>query len=214
MAGNWKNKCYDHFMKRIENLSQEELEETGRKIGAAFVHETGPFSDYFTEREASIYFTCLCQMAVSSHCLYELSDEKGYLIAWRKHHGPSFFQKLLFSLRISMKMDMNRMQKYMDVLKPWKDYEEKYRWEKDYIDLFMVCIPLKEQGKGNLRKLLKESMKIAEEKNIPCILDTDSERKMKKYRHIGFTVTDDLVLPDGNHMYTMEYRPESEKTAV
>ena len=193
-------------MKKIENLSQEDLERTGKIIGSAFVHETGPFSVYFDKREASVYFTCLCQMAVSSHCFYELEDERGYLIAWRKHRGPSFFQKFLFAIRISMKIDMNRMQKYMDALKPWQDYEEKYRKEKDYVDLFMVCIPEKEQGKGYLRELLKEPMQIADERNIPCILDTDSEEKMRKYRHIGFQVTDDLVLSDGNHMYTMEYR--------
>lgn len=193
-------------MKRIQNLSQEELEETGKRIGASFVHEAGPFSDYFTEREASAYFECLCRMAVSSHCLYELEDGKGYAVYFRKHRGPSGLQKLLFALRISMRIDLNRMQKYMDALKPWKDYEEKYRVEKDYVDLFMVCIPEEQQGKGYFRELLAEPLQIAEERNIPCILDTDSEVKMQKYRHIGFKVADEMVLSDGNHMYTMEYR--------
>lgn len=199
-------------MKLIKNLSEEERKHTGAVIGSAFVHETGPFSSYFTEKEASAYFTCLIQMAVSSHCLYELDDGKGYVMYFRKHHGPSFFQKMLFAFRLCMCMDLEKMQKYMDALKDWKDYEEKYRHEKDYVDLFMVCIPEKEQGRGYLRELLKEPMQMAKERNIPCILDTDSDVKMQKYRHIGFRITDDMILPDGNHMYTMEYRKDSPVT--
>lgn len=201
-------------MKAIRNLSQEERERTGQIIGSAFVHEAGPFASYFTEREASAYFTCLVQMAVSSHCLYEPEEGKGYVMYFRKHHGPSLFQKTLFAFRLCMRIDLKNMQKYMDALSMWKDYEEKYRHEKDYVDLFLVCVPEKEQGKGYLRELLKEPMQVASERNIPCILDTDSEAKMRKYRHIGFRVTDDMVLPDGNHMYTMEYRKDSLQQTV
>lgn len=195
-------------MKLLKNLSDMDLKRIGHNIGSSFVHETGPFSDYFTEEEASAYFYCLCKMAMHSHCLYELEDEKGYVIYFRKKHGPSFAQKTLFAFRLCARMNLQHMQKYMDALSSWNDYEEKYRHEKDYVDLFMVCIPEKQQGKGYLRKLLKEPMRLAEERNIPCILDTDSESKMMKYRHIGFNVKDETVLPDGNHMYTMEYRKE------
>lgn len=193
-------------MKQMKDLSHAEREKTGKIIGSAFVHETGPFADYFTEKEASAYFSCLIQMAVSSHCLYELEDGKGYVIYWRKHHGPSIWQKFLFAVRLCMRIDLQRMQKYMDALHGWQDYEEKYRHEKDYVDLFMVCIPEKEQGKGYLRSLLKEPMELAEQRQIPCILDTDSELKMRKYRHLGFVVKDEMVLSDGSHMYTMEYQ--------
>lgn len=194
-------------MKRLENLKKEDFERIGREAGIAFISEKGPFRTYFNQDEAICYFRSLVKMAYRAGCLYASSDhEEGWMIHFRKHHGPNFLLKLQFSLSLNMYMNMTHMTRYMAALKPWKDYEEKYRHEKDYEDVFFVCVRRDCQGERYFRKMMQEIIETAADENIPCILDTDSVLKKDKYVHVGMRVTDHMTLSDGNEMYTLEYR--------
>ena len=45
--------------------------------------------------------------------------------------------------------------------------------------------------------------RIADERDIPVILDTDSEVKAAKYQACGMEIEKDAILKSGVHMYTM-----------
>ena len=52
---------------------------------------------------------------------------------------------------------------------------------------------------------MSELMEIARNDKVMMILDTDAERKARKYEHIGMEVVTEKVLESGLHMYTLKY---------
>lgn len=83
-------------------------------------------------------------------------------------------------------------------------YEKIYQKEPDYVVVSMVAVRREFQGQGFLRALLEEPFRTARERSIPCVLDTDTELKMKKYIACGMKLSAETPLKGGGCMYTME----------
>ena len=97
--------------------------------------------------------------------------------------------------------------KKMGAMHPgWVETNQKYKKEKDFVEVFMVCVPLEHQGKGYLRKLLEEPFALARSMDCPCIIDTYTELRAAKYQHVGMKVTDHKSYPQNVEMYSLEYR--------
>ncbi|MCD8397703.1 MAG: hypothetical protein LUD12_11090, partial [Lachnospiraceae bacterium] len=62
------------------------------------------------------------------------------------------------------------------------------------------------QGQGFLHVLLEEPFRIARERKFPCVLDTDTELKVKKYISCGMKKMAETSIKGGGTMYTMESR--------
>lgn len=54
--------------------------------------------------------------------------------------------------------------------------------------------------------LLEEPFRIARERKFPCVLDTDTELKVKKYISCGMKKMAETSIKGGGTMYTMESR--------
>ncbi|MCD7885952.1 MAG: hypothetical protein LUI87_20020 [Lachnospiraceae bacterium] len=85
-------------------------------------------------------------------------------------------------------------------------YEKLYQKEPDYVVISMVAVRREFQGQGFLHVLLEEPLCIARERKIPCVLDTDTELKVKKYVSCGMKKTAETPIKGGGTMYTMESR--------
>lgn len=69
----------------------------------------------------------------------------------------------------------------------------------------MVVVLREYQGKGYMHKILKQPFAEADTKNIPCILDTDTPLKVKKYTRCGMELCGEKKLKNGISLYTMAY---------
>ncbi|MCC8103327.1 MAG: N-acetyltransferase, partial [Clostridiales bacterium] len=85
-------------------------------------------------------------------------------------------------------------------------YEKIYQKEPDYVVISMVAVRREFQGQGFLHVLLEEPFRIAQVRKNPCVLDTDTELKVKKYVSCGMKKTAETPIKGGGTMYTMESR--------
>ncbi len=90
-------------------------------------------------------------------------------------------------------------------------YEKIYKNEPDYVVVSMVAVRKEYQGHGYLRVLLEEPFLKAKEQNILCVLDTDTELKVKKYISCGMKQVAKTPIKGCGYMYTMEKDFKDEK---
>lgn len=195
------------MLMKVGRLTKEKEREIAHAAAEAFMSEEGSFPSSFTFREAEAYFRAVISMCAKAGKLYTTSPrEEGYIAFWRRRKGPGLFLSLRFCLQLFEGIRTEKMSAYADKLKNWKDYEEQFRKEKDYVNVFMVFVRREYQGQGFLKKLLAEPFRTAGEYGIPCILDTDAELKERKYVSAGMRRVKTGTLPDGTKMFTMVYR--------
>ena len=86
-----------------------------------------------------------------------------------------------------------------------EQYAKIFKKEHDYIAVSMVVVLREYQGKGYMHKILEQPFAEADTKNIPCILDTDTPLKVKKYTRCGMELCGEKKLKNGISLYTMAY---------
>lgn len=116
--------------------------------------------------------------------LYATSEKgEGYLAYWRK------------KTKTAMKPALHMVKRFLCELPPraWmtvaasggEQYAKIFKKEPDYIAVSMVVVMREFQGKGFMHKVLEQPFAEADSRNIPCVLDTDTPLKVKKYIHCG-----------------------------
>ena len=83
----------------------------------------------------------------------------------------------------------------------------KKRGEK-FLSVEMLYVRKEHQGKGCMRKAMEEILRLADEKKLPVILETDETLKADKYRHIGMKLEGVRRFTPEIAFYEMTYRPE------
>ncbi|MCD7743699.1 MAG: GNAT family N-acetyltransferase [Lachnospiraceae bacterium] len=197
-------------MIRLKNLTDEELKTIGRRIGGAFYDEG---EGLFTRLDREDAITAL---EIMTECYYRLGvlyatseQQEGYLAYWRKGEAKEWGMKMVrvslhMAWRFLREIPFGSLKKLLPLMK--NPYEKIYQKEPDYVIISMVAVRREFQGQGYLRVLLEEPFRIARERNIPCVLDTDTELKVKKYVSCGMKKTAETPIKGGGTMYTMESR--------
>ena len=72
-----------------------------------------------------------------------------------------------------------------------------------YVHIRMLVIGKGYQGMGYMRNLVEIAFDRAREKNVPCIVSTDSMDKAKKYEHLGFKIYQIRRLAEHSSEYDM-----------
>lgn len=194
-------------MIKMENVSAAVVTKLGEEIGRAFMAEEGCLAENFTLDEGIQYFRTLTELYYETGCLYTTSvNYEGFAAYWRKQNRPRITFMLKMIYRLLKRLPFSTLIRLIKSLKGWKDYEEKYKKERDYVSVSMVVVLKEYQGKGFMRKVLEDPFVLAESRNIPCILDTDSTLKAEKYIRYGMKVVSQKQMTGKNIMYTMEYR--------
>lgn len=191
---------------KLKHLKKKDIERIGNIVADAFLAEPGPYPNFYNKEEARCFFQETIRMLYKSHCLYALEEDAGFVAWFHKNHGIRWYRKLDCTFRLLQRISIARMNAFIANNEKWDGCEKQYKKEKDYIDVFLVAVKKSQQGKGYLRKLLREPMDEAKRCGIPCILDTDSRQKKNKYEHVGFHVVKEMKLPDESEMFILEYR--------
>ncbi|MCD8337840.1 MAG: N-acetyltransferase [Lachnospiraceae bacterium] len=195
-------------MIRLTNLTDEETKAIGRFIGEAFYDEG---EGLFTRLDRENAITAL---EIMTECYYRLGvlyttseRQEGYLAYWRKGEAKEWGMKMVrvslhMAWRFLREIPFGSLKKLLPLMN--NPYEKLYQKEPDYVVISMVAVRREFQGRGYLRVLLEEPFCIAQERNIPCVLDTDTELKVKKYISCGMKKTAETSIKGGGTMYTME----------
>lgn len=191
-------------MLKVENRSQEEIARIGRKIGEAFAAEKAGIVTMVTEEQAVKAFEIMTEYFYRAGVLYATSEKgEGYLAYWEKKKkpaaGPALHMVKRFLCELPLKAGLAVFQS------GGEQYAKIYKKEKDYIAVSMVVVLREFQGKGFMHKVLEQPFAEAEKKNIPCVLDTDTPLKVKKYTRCGMELAGEKKLRPGISLYTMAY---------
>lgn len=191
-------------MIKVENKSKKEIAEVGRKIGEAFAAENAGIVTMLTREQSVRAFEIMTEYFYRAGVLYATSEKgEGYLAYWRKKTKPV------------MKPALHMVRRFLCELPPkaWiavaqsggEQYAKIFKKEHDYIAVSMVVVLREFQGKGYMRKILEQPFAEADTKDIPCILDTDTPLKVKKYTRCGMELCGEKKLKNGISLYTMAY---------
>lgn len=192
-------------MIKVENKSKEEIADIGRRIGEAFADEKDGIVTLLTREQAVKAFEIMTEYLYRAGVLYATSDKgEGYLAYWRKKAKPAMVAVL------------HMIKRFLFELPPraWiavagsggEQYAKIFRKEPDYITISMVVVLREFQGKGFMHKVLEQPFAEADSKNIPCVLDTDTPLKVKKYIHCGMELCGEKKLKKGLSLYTLAYQ--------
>lgn len=192
-------------MIKVEKLTREELEELGRRVGEAFVSENEGIVTTAPQEDMVKAFAIMTEYYYRAGVLYATgADREGLIAYWHKKDGMKFSAAARMVWRMLKEL---RFKSLLAVARGGEDlYSKVYRKERDYIVVSMVVVFPEYQGKGFMRALPEAPFAEAKSAGIPCVLDTDTELKVKKYTACGMKKTAEKLLKSGQHLYTMEYR--------
>ncbi|MCD8006568.1 MAG: N-acetyltransferase [Oscillospiraceae bacterium] len=195
-------------MIRLTNLNDEEIRAIGRQIGEAFYDEGEGAFTRLDREDAITVLEIMTECYYRLGVLYATSErQEGYLAYWRKDEAKKWGMKMVreslhMSWRFLRELSLSSLKKLIPLMS--NPYEKIYQKEPDYVVVSMVAVRREFQGQGFLHVLLEEPFRIANERNIPCVLDTDTELKVKKYTSCGMKKVAETPIKNGGTIYTME----------
>ena len=192
----------------LKGIDDSHVYEIAEAFADAFLAEEGVVSWSLGHEDAVQYFYITLRAFAKHGGLYTTSEEEeGYIVWYRRGRGLPWYRDLWLTAEYMFHMTFEGLQKMITVRNGWQDYTLYHEHTPDYVDVCLVCVRLEYQHHGILRQLLAMPFAEADEHGLITILDTDSEKKMKKYEHEGMTAEKDAVLKSGVHMYTMIRQP-------
>lgn len=175
------------------------------------------FSDYkFENDEKGLYYLCkgrngrirfvkgYALFCIQSGWLNTYSNmREGYICIQESCHKGSFKGKMNFMLGVIGGMGFYGGLKFgINFLKAGKSINQLLK-KSGYVHIRMLAIKKEYQGQGYMRKLVKLAFDKAKEKDVPCIVSTDSMDKANKYKHLGFKLFQVRRLSEHSSEYDM-----------
>ncbi|MCM1543540.1 MAG: N-acetyltransferase [Blautia sp.] len=196
-------------MLKVENKSKEEIAEIGRRIGEAFAAEKAGLVTMLTEEQAVKAFEIMTEYFYRAGMLYTTSEMgEGYLAYREKKKKPPIDPALHEIKRFLCELPFEAV---LAVAKSGgEQYAKIFKKERSYIAVSMVVVLREFQGKGFMHKVLEQPFAEADEKNIPCVLDTDTPLKVEKYIRCGMELAGEKKLRHGVSLYAMAYNAPQE----
>ncbi len=195
-------------MKHAENLSEKELRKIRHIIGEAFVtnelfHEFGDIE----ERCPLVmrYMSAYVDFVYESKALYATDDGMGFIGLQYSKDAPVIPQfRLLF--RLFMRLPFGKIRKLLRHIKQIANENKRYA-SKPHIDVLMVAVNQKAQGRGYATKLVKFAKETAEQKQVPLLVDTDLKQYAEMYQHLGFCLYNTKTASNGVTRYNLVWKP-------
>ena len=106
------------------------------------------------------------------------------------HSGPGIIGRMLTYETFAMKLK--------------KTYTDHVDWY-----LYNLSVSRKAQGKGIASRLLQPMLSFCDRENMVCYLETNKEGNVSLYRHYGFRLAEEQLIPKSDVMhYAMTRQPE------
>lgn len=198
--------------KPIYNMTTEEIAEIGEAF-ADYPYKNGEcgLKDLLGGREKTVrYINSFMRAALKAGWIYPAGEKREAFIALRasNRHVPvmTMLGFLCGVIRILGFRGAFRLMKQMNRSGP--SLEEKLKRERrPFLKVEMLCVRKRYQGQGYMRKAMEIAFSMAEERGIPCILDTDAQEKMERYCHLGMTPAGKREIDDRTFLYDLIWEP-------
>ena len=195
-------------MKLAENLSAKQLGRIRRTVGEAFVtnelfHELGSVE----ERRPLVmrYMAAYVDNVYESKSLYMTEDGMAFIGLQESGKAPVFPQLKMLA-RIFLYLPFGKLKRMLSQVKDISAYAKQYA-DKPHIEVLMLAVDKKAQGRGYARQLFDFAKEMSAEKGLPLIIGTDMREYAEMYEHFGCEVFNTVTASNGVTRYGLIYRP-------
>ena len=200
-------------MIHVTSMSEEQLDKVSHLMAEAFLAEEGIFPALeLTEERIAKYLKALVRFSVKCGELYMVSENgEGYIA-----YADSRYEKAPFIASARMlwesidALGWEGFMKYTSLLsRAGSSQEQTFRTRfQPFINVSMLVIPVEYQHQGYMRLMLEEVFSKADEEGLPVLLETDSDSKMERYRHLGLEIASKHTVGRGMNYYNMIRYPK------
>ena len=196
------------LIKKVENISKEQLKKIKSIIGEAFVtnelfHDWGSIE----ERHDDVlkYMSIYVDFVYQSGELYANEDFTGFIGLENSESAPRIPQiKML--VKMMLKIKRSKLKSLVHFAKQIGNANEQYA-SQPHIDTLMVCVDKNYQGKGLASELVAFAKKMAETENVPLLFGTDMKDYADMYVHFGCSLYNSVTADNGVTRYCLCYEP-------
>lgn len=194
---------------KVEKLSDEQLQQISRMIGEAFVanelfRNWGPVP----ERHDDVlkYMKIYVEYAYQTGELFANEDLTGFIGLEDTFSAP-VFPRLKMILRLFMTFGWKKVQRLLSFVRQISASNALYARQR-HLDVLLVCVDPKRQGKGIATELVQFAKEQAKEKEIPLLIDTDMREYADMYQHLGCTLYNMVTADNGVTRYSLVWHEQ------
>ena len=195
------------MIKKVENVSEEQLNRIKRVIGEAFVSNE-LFRNWGTEDERRTdvlkYMDIYVDYVYRAGELYANGDLTGFIGLEDSATAP-VLPRIRMILRMFTSLPFARIKSFLHFAKQVSRSNERYSKQR-HIDALMVCVDKSHQGKGIASELIRFAMEKSDETGIPLLFDTDMQAYAEMYRHFGCELYNTVTADNGVTRYSLCYQ--------
>ena len=192
---------------RVENLTDEKLDEIKRLIGEAFVpnelfHNWGSES----ERRDDVlkYMSMYVDYVYKAGELYTNEDMTGFIGIEDSGRKPVVPQIVMLN-RMMTGFSHSKKKSFIQYVKQVSRSNKKYA-KKRHLEVLMVCVDKDHQGQGVATELVQYAKKMADTLDLPLIFDTDMKKYAEMYMHMGCKLYNMIPADNGVTRYSLCYK--------
>ena len=102
--------------------------------------------------------------------------------------------------------DVTKLRKLLGHIRQIANENKRYA-TKPHIDVLMVAVSKSAQGKGYATQLISFAKKMAGQKQVPLLVDTDMKLYADMYQHLGFKLYNTKKATNGVTRYNLVWKP-------
>ena len=194
------------MIKKVENISPEQLEMLRKTVGEAFVsnelfHNWGSEA----ERRGDVlnYMSVYVDYVYRAGELYANEDLTGFIGLEDSAHAP-VFPRIRMILRLFAAIPYRRLKSFLHFANQISRSNERYAKQR-HLDALMVCVDREHQGRGIASELIRFAQEKADELGIPLLFDTDMKDYADMYQHFGCSLYNTVTADNGVTRYSLCY---------
>lgn len=201
-------------MYKLEGLTESELKNVSQQIADAFFDYKYNKDDlgllmYISSRDAMFtYIDAIVQASYKNGLLYTTSErQEGYLILAGEGMGEIGVidgMKMIFAEKKALG-GFKKMKEFISAcFSDGNTIETRMRkCKRKFIRIEVLVVRPEYQKQGFMRDMMNYVYEIADENNLPVILDTDDKDKSLRYEHLGMKLERMRNCGDKFHMYDL-----------
>lgn len=198
------------MIKKLENISDEQLDMIRKTVGEAFVtnelfHNWGSPDE--RREDVLTYMALYVDYVYQSGELYANEDMTGF-IGLEDSGNKNVMPQLRMLCRMLTKIKFSKIKSLLSFVKQISNSNEKYVKTR-HIDALMVCVNKDSQGKGIATELINFAKEMSDSSGLPLLFDTDMEEYAKMYRHFGCELYNTVTADNGVTRYSLCYKRDN-----
>ena len=138
--------------------------------------------------------------------LYANEDLTGFIGLEDSVSSP-VFPRLKMIIRLFRTFGWEKVQRLLGFVRQISGSNAEYARQR-HLDVLMLCVDPRQQGKGIATELVQFAKDQAQEKAIPLLVDTDMQEYADMYQHLGCTLYNTVTADNGVTRYSLVWQPQ------